>query len=186
LKIVPTELPGVVIVEPDAYADRRGRFFESWHQDRYRQVGLPAHFVQDNVANSVQGVLRGLHYQHPDAQGKLVFALAGEVFDVAADIRSGSPTWGKWVGVELSGENTRQLYVPPGFAHGYCVTSATAVVAYKCTAYYDATCDRGIRWNDPTLAVSWPVDVPILSDKDARAPLLADLSADALPSHYGP
>lgn len=147
---------------------------EVYHQEKFRGGGITESFVQDNHSRSVRGVLRGLHYQLPNPQGKLVRAVEGSVFDVAVDIRRGSPTFGKWVGVELSEENKRQLWIPAGFAHGFCVTSETAEVVYKCTTLYDGPSDRAIRWNDPAIGIEWPVDDPILSAKDAAAPLLSE------------
>lgn len=166
MQLLPTELPGVLIVEPTVFSDARGFFFESYHAARYAAAGLPDRFVQDNHARSVRGTLRGLHYQLRTPQGKLVRATLGSTFDVAADIRRGSPTFGRWVGTVLSAENKRQLYVPPGFAHGYYVTDAVAEVEYKCTDFYRPEDERGIRWDDPTLAIAWPGRNPILSAKD--------------------
>ncbi len=166
MKVLRTELPDVLIVEPRVFSDARGFFFESYHAARYAEAGLPDRFVQDNHARSVRGTLRGLHYQLRTPQGKLVRATLGSIFDVAADIRRGSPTFGRWVGTVLSAENKRQLYVPPGFAHGYYATDAVAEVEYKCTDFYRPEDERGIRWDDPTLAIAWPGRDPILSDKD--------------------
>ena len=181
-----TPLAGPLVVEPTVYCDARGSFFESWHQERYRELGLDAPFVQDNVSRSLRGVLRGLHLQHPHGQAKLVSVLHGEVFDVAVDVRVGSPTFGRWAGYRLSAENHRQLYVPPGFAHGFAVTSAEAVVAYKVTAYYHAASDVAVAWNDPELGIEWPLPAPLLSERDARAPRLRDIPADRLPAYAGP
>ncbi len=174
MNVIKTDLPGVVIIEPQVFADGRGFFVETWHQERYQQYGLPSQFVQDNLSASTRGTLRGLHFQHPSDQAKLVYVLQGEVFDVAVDIRVGSPTFGKWVSVILSAENQRQLYVPEGFAHGFCATSERALVAYKCTNFYDANADNGVLWNDPDLGIDWPTQTPILSPKDSgRLPLKA-------------
>ena len=181
MNILPTELEGVVIVEPKVFADARGFFLETWSAERYGALGLPATMVQDNLSSSERGVLRGLHYQYPEPQGKLVYVLAGAVFDVAVDIRAGSPTFGRWTGVELSAENKRQLFVPAGFAHGFCVTSPQALVAYKCTHPYRPQYDRGVAWNDPEIGVRWPIAAPQLSEKDARAPRLNDIDKDLLP-----
>jgi dTDP-4-dehydrorhamnose 3,5-epimerase len=172
-----TDLPGVVLFEPRVFKDDRGFFLETFHAERYAKAGLTLPFVQDNWSHSVKGTLRGLHFQEPNPQGKLVSCTRGRVWDVAADIRKGSPTFGRWYGVELSDENKRQLWVPPGFAHGFYVLSDVADFLYKCTAFYDPAGDRGIRWNDPTLGIRWPLDgEPKLSDKDARAPLLSQSS----------
>ena len=181
MQIIPTELEGVVIVEPKVFADPRGYFLETFHAERYAAAGLPAAMVQDNLSCSARGVLRGLHYQYPEPQGKLVYVLAGAIFDVAVDIRIGSPSFGRWTGVELSAENKRQLFVPAGFAHGFCATSEQALVAYKCTHLYRPQFDRGVAWNDPEIGIRWPTDAPLLSDKDARAPRLADIPAERLP-----
>ena len=159
---------------------------ETWHQEKYAALGLPPRFVQDNLSRSAKGVLRGLHYQHPQAQGKLVYVLEGEVFDVAVDIRAGSPTFGRHVSASLSADNKRQMYVPPGFAHGFCVISDSALFAYKCTDFYNAKTDGGVRWDDPTLGIDWPVTKPSLSDKDRVAPLLKEVPSERLPpyEHY--
>jgi dTDP-4-dehydrorhamnose 3,5-epimerase len=171
----PTEIPEVILVEPRRFADDRGFFMETYKASEFAGYGLPATFVQDNLSYSSRGVLRGLHYQlHPHAQGKLVTALTGQIFDVAVDIRRGSPTFGRWVGQELSAQNGQMLYVPPGFAHGFCVLSDTAHVLYKVTAEYAPHLDRGILWNDPQIGISWPVADPVLSTKDAALPVLDD------------
>jgi dTDP-4-dehydrorhamnose 3,5-epimerase len=177
-----TRLPGVVIVEPAVYCDDRGFLTEVWSQRRYDCVGLAIRFVQDNLSSSRCGVLRGLHYQWPAAQGKLVSVLHGEVFDVAVDIRTGSPTFGQWVGVTLSSDNKHQIYIPPGFAHGFAVLSETALVLYKCTEYYTPSDEGSIRWDDPALRIDWPVPDPTLAPKDAAAPLLADVPRGRLPA----
>jgi dTDP-4-dehydrorhamnose 3,5-epimerase len=176
MNVLPTELPGVLIVEPRVFGDGRGFFFESYQQRRYAEAGIPGPFVQDNVSRSARGILRGLHFQHPRAQGKLVMVLAGSVFDVAVDVRRGSPTFGKWVGVELSGENKRQLWIPPGFAHGFCVTSESADFAYKCTDFYAPEHEHTVAWNDPRIGIRWPVEQPQLSTKDAAGKPLAELN----------
>jgi len=178
MKITATTLPGVLLIEPDVFTDKRGQFLEIHHAQRYKKGGIPGPFVQDNLSHSIRGVLRGLHYQLHHAQGKLVLALTGRIFDVAVDIRKGSPTFGRWVGVELSGENRRQLYIPPGFAHGFCVVSETADVLYKCTDLYSTNDERGIIWNDPTMAIPWPVTHPVLSNKDEAYPRLAEMDGE--------
>ena len=170
-----TELPGVVLVEPTVYRDERGFFLETYHEPRYREHGLPERFVQDNHSRSTRGTLRGLHAQSPSWQGKLLRCIEGRVWDVAADVRLGSPAFGRFVAVELSAENFRQLYVPQGRLHGFCVLSDVAQVEYKCTCVYDPTGDLGVRWDDPELAIPWPLDEPILSAKDRDAPLLRDV-----------
>jgi dTDP-4-dehydrorhamnose 3,5-epimerase len=185
MKILETELPGVLIVEPDRFGDARGFFQEIWHEGRYEEAGMPGSFVQDNLSLSTHGVLRGLHFQNPNGQGKLVYVLQGEAFDVAVDIRVGSPTFGKWAGVLLSGDTGRQFYIPPGFAHGFCVTGETALFAYKCTDFYNPKTEGAIRWDDPAIGIDWPVSDPTVSDKDAAAPLLADIDSAKLPVYGG-
>ena len=161
------KLPGLLLFTPDVYGDDRGFFLETWNAARYREHGLDAGFVQDNVSYSTHGVLRGLHYQDPHPQGKLVMVLRGEIFDVAVDIREDAATFGTWEGMTLSAANKRQLYVPPGFAHGFVVTGEEALVHYKCTDYYHPEAEGTIRWDDPTIGVDWPVETPVLSEKDA-------------------
>lgn len=171
-----TDLEGVLVVEPRIFADARGAFLETWHAARYAEIGIPGPFVQDNLSRSVRHVLRGLHYQVEQPQGKLVWAVAGEIFDVAVDLRRSSPTFGRWVGERLSGDNGCQLWVPPGFAHGFLTLSERAHVAYKCTAPYAPAHERTVRWDDPTLRIAWPLPegvVPIVSEKDARGVTLA-------------
>lgn len=180
MKIVETALPGVLILEPRVFRDTRGFFLETWAQARYAEAGLPTTFVQDNWSRSTRGTLRGLHFQEPNAQGKLVQVMRGVVWDVAVDVRRGSPTFGQWVGVELDDVSARQLWVPPGFAHGFCVLSDEADFVYKCTAPYAPGSERSLRWNDPQLAIDWPIREPLLSPKDAVAPLLAE--AQVLPT----
>lgn len=182
MNVSPTRLPGVLIVEPKLFRDDRGHFLELWHQGRYESAGLPATFVQDNVSRSARGVLRGLHYQHPSAQGKLVSVLEGAIFDVAVDVRVGSPTFGRWAGVRLDAGTGRQLYVPEGFAHGFVVTSEAAVVLYKCTRPYAPSDEGIIAWDDPELAVEWPVSEPTLATKDRGAPRLSEVDPRRLPS----
>jgi dTDP-4-dehydrorhamnose 3,5-epimerase len=175
LKVVSTRLPGVILVEPKVFGDARGHFFESYHAARYAEAGIASEFVQDNVSRSVKGTLRGLHFQDPHPQGKLVYCARGAVFDVAVDIRKGSATFGKWFGAELSEDNHRQMWVPPGFAHGFCVLTDTADFFYKCTDFYHPEHDRGVAWDDPDIGVVWPVESPILSEKDRKLPRLRDL-----------
>lgn len=181
MKATETSLPGVLLIEPKVFADARGFFVETYHSARFREIGIDAAFVQDNQSRSVRGVLRGLHYQEPKPQGKLVRCTRGTLFDVAVDIRRGSPHFGKWYGVELSEENMRMLWIPPGFAHGFCALSDVADLTYKCTELYDAHSDRAILWNDPEIGIEWPIADPQLSPKDAAAPRLAD--AKVLPSY---
>lgn len=181
MKVIKTKLPGVVIVEPNIFGDKRGFFQETWHKPRYEDIGINEPFVQDNLSFSTRGVLRGLHYQHPHAQGKLVSVAKGEVFDVAVDIRVGSLTFGQWVGVLLSGENHRQLWVPPGFAHGFCVVSDTVYFTYKCTDVYTPEAEGGILWNDPDIGIEWPLQDVELSSKDKKYPRLRDISIVRLP-----
>jgi dTDP-4-dehydrorhamnose 3,5-epimerase len=176
MRFLLTALPEVVLVEPDVFKDDRGFFLETWHQEKFREGGLPETFVQDNHSFSVRNVLRGLHAQIRQPQGKLVRALLGEIFDVAVDIRPGSPTFGKWVGEVLSGENFRQLWIPPGFAHGFCVLSETAHVLYKCTELYRRDDEVSILWNDPAIGIEWPVREPFLSPKDQQARRLQEIS----------
>jgi dTDP-4-dehydrorhamnose 3,5-epimerase len=185
MRVTPTELPDVLLVEPRVFTDARGAFTEAFSHRRYAEAGIPTSFVQDNVSWSRRGVLRGLHFQEPNGQGKLVSVVHGAVFDVAVDVRVGSPTFGRWTGVELSGENHRQLWIPPGFAHGFVVTSEHAVFTYKCTGYYDAASDRTLRWDDPRLAIAWPVRDLVLSPKDAEAPGLDTIDPRALPRYEG-
>ena len=175
MKVVETSLPGVLIIEPKIFPDARGFFVETYNKDRYVNNGILPEFVQDNLSFSTRGVLRGLHYQNPHAQGKLVYVLQGEVWDVAVDIRRDSPQFGQWTAVTLSSENKKQFYIPPGFAHGFCVLSETALFTYKCTDLYHPECDGGVRWDDPTIAIQWPISDPILSDKDRNLPLLGEL-----------
>lgn len=181
MKVIETKLPGVLIIEPKVFGDSRGFFTETWNQARYEAAGIKGDFVQDNLSFSTRGVLRGLHFQNPKAQGKLVSVLQGEVYDVAVDIRVGSPTFGQWVGVYLSGENHRQLWIPPDFAHGFCVTSDTVLFAYKCTNLYAPEADGGILWNDPDIAIEWPMTDVRLSEKDKVQPLLKDADRSRLP-----
>ena len=171
----PTPLAGVILVEPDVHRDARGFFLESYHAGKYLEGGVPGPFVQDNHSSSQRGTLRGLHSQWRRPQGKLVRVLHGEIFDVAVDARLGSPRFGQWVGVTLTGENHHQLWVPAGFIHGFCVVSERAEVEYKCTDLYDPGGELGVAWNDPDIGIVWPVKEPVLSGKDAAAPRLKDV-----------
>ena len=181
MKIIETALPGCLILEPRVFGDERGFFYESFNADRLREAGLDLQFRQGNVSRSMRGVLRGLHYQWPKPQGKLVSVLEGEVWDVAVDIRRGSPSFGQWVAVVLSAENRRHFWIPEGFAHGFVTLSESALFTYVCTDTYDAAADANIAWNDGQLAIDWPIAEPLLSAKDAAAPLLADVSPERLP-----
>ena len=181
MKVVETGLPGCVIIDPAVWGDARGFFYEAWNAERFGPLGLPTSFVQSNVSASSRGVLRGLHYQWPNPQGKLVHVVEGEVFDVAVDIRRGSPHFGRWAGVVLSAENHRHFWIPEGFAHGFVVLSERAVFSYLCTRPYDAAADAGVRWDDARIAIDWPVSAPSLSAKDAAAPFLDDIDPARLP-----
>ncbi|MEO7014194.1 MAG: dTDP-4-dehydrorhamnose 3,5-epimerase [Dokdonella sp.] len=181
MKLIKTALDGCLVIEPKVHADARVFFYESFNSQRFAEAGLDLSFVQTNVSRSEQGVLRGLHYQWPNPQGKLVSVLEGEVYDVAVDIRVGSPTFGQWAAAILSAENKRHFWVPEGFAHGFAVLSGPATFVYQCTAHYDGAADAGIRWNDAALAIDWPLARPSLSEKDEKAPFLADVAADKLP-----
>ena len=185
MKVVATDLPGCLVLEPRVFEDDRGWFYESFNVDELRAHGLRPVFAQGNVSSSRAGVLRGLHYQWPKPQGKYVTVLEGEVWDVAVDIRRGSPTFGRWTAVVLSAENRRHFWIPEGFAHGFVALSERAVFSYLCTATYDREADAAIRWDDPDLAIDWPVAHPVLSAKDAVAPRLADVAADRLPGYPG-
>ena len=175
MKFRPTELPEVILVEPDVHRDPRGFFLETYHARKYAEGGVAGPFVQDNHSRSVKGTLRGLHAQLQYPQGKLVRAVEGEMFDVAVDIRPSSPTFGRWVGVRLSGENFRQLYIPPGFAHGFCVLSELVHVEYKCTDFYRPEDEIGVAWDDPEIGIAWPLTDPVISAKDRALPRLRDL-----------
>ncbi|WP_266157769.1 dTDP-4-dehydrorhamnose 3,5-epimerase [Dyella silvatica] len=181
MKVIETSLPGALILEPQVFGDARGFFYESYSKAKFLEAGITAEFVQSNVSRSAKGVLRGLHYQWPNPQGKLVSVLEGEVFDVAVDVRRGSPHFGKWAGVMLSAENKRHFWVPEGFAHGFCVLSDFATFTYQCTALYDREADAGVRWNDAAIGIDWPLSHPLLSDKDEKAPLLKDVPELRLP-----
>ena len=175
MKVRETPLSGVLIIEPKIFGDSRGFFVETFVQERYKEAGIPEHFVQDNLSFSQHGVLRGLHFQNPIPQGKLVYVLEGEVFDVVVDIRIGSPTFGEWHGEYLSGENKHQLWIPKGFAHGFCVTGDKALFVYKCTDYYAPEHEVTIRWDDPTIGIKWPIADPLVSTKDVMASFLKDI-----------
>jgi dTDP-4-dehydrorhamnose 3,5-epimerase len=170
MKVSKSPIDGLIIIEPKVFRDSRGLFYEVYSESRYKEHGVPARFVQDNHSVSEKGVLRGLHYQVNPGQDKLVRVVRGEVFDVAVDIRKGSLTYGKWWGLSLSETNNLQLYIPVGFAHGFCVLSDSAEVLYKCSDYYSPQNERGIIWNDPDLAIDWPIENPILSEKDIEYP----------------
>ncbi|MCD9557544.1 dTDP-4-dehydrorhamnose 3,5-epimerase [Photobacterium carnosum] len=177
MKVIETDIPDVKIIEPDVFGDERGFFMETWNQNKFEELvtGKPTQFVQDNHSKSKKGILRGLHYQTENTQGKLVRVVSGEVFDVAVDIREGSPTFGQWVGVYLSAENKRQLWVPEGFAHGFYVTSDEAEFVYKCTDYYNSSAEHSILWNDPEIGIEWPLlQEPLLSEKDTNGKKLKD------------
>jgi dTDP-4-dehydrorhamnose 3,5-epimerase len=176
LNIRPTSLPGVLIIEPKVFGDDRGFFMETYRADAFRAAGIDAVFVQDNHSRSARGVLRGLHYQEPNPQGKLVRCTRGALFDVAVDIRHGSPSFGKWFGVELSEANRLMLWIPPGFAHGFCALEDGTDLVYKCTAVYEPASDRAILWNDPDIGIEWPIASPLLSAKDAVAPRLSAMA----------
>jgi dTDP-4-dehydrorhamnose 3,5-epimerase len=182
MKVHQTELPGVLLIEPRVHGDQRGFFIETWHQARYEEAGILGPFVQDNHSRSAKGILRGLHTQlGAHAQGKLVRVVHGAILDVAVDIRVGSKTFGRFTAAELSAENHHQLWVPPGFAHGFCVLTDAAEVEYKCTALYHPESELSIRWNDPALGIPWPIETPTLSPKDRDAPTLAEV-VDRLPA----
>lgn len=184
MKVTELTLPGVMLIEPKVFEDSRGFFMETFNAERYAEHGIPSEFVQDNHSKSIKGTLRGMHYQSGRPQGKLVRVVHGEVFDVALDIRIGSPCFGRWVGERLSAENKRQMYIPEGFAHGFCVLSETAEFLYKCTDFYSPVDERGVLWNDPEIGIEWPLDEPVLSDKDAVLGMLADMK-DELPIYEG-
>ncbi len=182
MNFTETELPGVILLEPVVHRDDRGFFLETYHAEKFREAGISLPFVQDNHSKSCRGTLRGLHSQWRKPQGKLVRALEGEIWDVAVDVRRGSPHFKRWVGVSLSAENFRQLYVPPGFLHAFIVISETAQVEYKCTDVYDPGYELGVAWNDPDISIEWPLAEPVLSGKDASAPRLAEVM-DQLPTY---
>ena len=181
MNVCETALPGVLIFEPKVFTDSRGFFVETYNKERYAACGITADLVQDNLSFSSKGVLRGLHYQAPHSQGKLVYVLQGEVWDVAVDVRRRSPHFGQWTAVTLSSDNKKQFYIPPGFAHGFCVLSETALFTYKCTDFYHPECDGGVRWNDPDIGIPWPLAQPVLSEKDGKLPFLRDIPEERLP-----
>ncbi|MBU0688970.1 MAG: dTDP-4-dehydrorhamnose 3,5-epimerase [Gammaproteobacteria bacterium] len=185
MKTTSTELAGVLILEPKVFGDQRGYFMETWNQAAYEAAGIKEAFVQDNLSFSKRGILRGLHFQKPNTQGKLVYVLQGEVFDVIVDIRVGSPSFGKAINVTLSADNKRQVYIPPGFAHGFCVTSDYAMFAYKCTDRYNPQAEASVLWNDPDLDILWPVSEPELSAKDKDGMPLKDFAPERLPQYEG-
>ena len=176
MEVHDTHLKGVRLIVPRVFEDDRGFFLETFNAAVFEENGLPVNFVQDNHSRSTRGVLRGLHYQHPTWQGKLVRVVSGEIFDVAVDIRPDSPTFSQWYGVILNEQNKHQLYIPPGYAHGFCVLSETVDVTYKCTALYAPAEDAGIRWDDPDIGIDWPISEPLVSEKDRNAPLLKELT----------
>jgi dTDP-4-dehydrorhamnose 3,5-epimerase len=180
MKVLTCDIPGLLIIEPKVFGDARGFFLETWNLLRYREAGIAEEFVQDNVSFSRRGILRGLHFQNPKPQGKLLEVLLGEVFDVAVDVRRGSPTFGKWHGLVLSSENKRQFYVPPGFAHGFVVLSETALFHYKCTEFYSPKDEMAIRWDDPDIGIEWPLKGPLLSERDAKGLRLRDTPPERL------
>ncbi len=182
MKVLTTPLAGVLIVELDSFGDHRGYFEETYQEVRYRKYGIDVRFVQDNVSFSIRGTLRGIHYQEPQQQAKLVQAVQGEILDVAVDIRRGSPSFGRWTSVQLSDENRRQLFVPGGFAHGFLVLSDTAHVHYKCSDFYTPESEGGVLWSDPDLSINWPVEKPLLSEKDQSYPCLKDIPVERLPA----
>lgn len=181
MNIIPTDLEGVLILEPRVFKDKRGYFMETYQRDRYLQSGVPCAFVQDNLSFSVKNTLRGLHFQIEHPQAKLVQVITGEIFDVAVDIRKTSPTFGRWIGVVLSEQNRRQLFVPEGFAHGFCVLSDAVHFLYKCSDFYAPGDEGGILWSDPEIGIEWPVSDPIVSEKDVGLPLFADFPSHRLP-----
>ena len=185
MRVIATEIPGVLVVEPTVHRDARGFFLETWHEARYREHGIDARFVQDNHSRSARGTLRGLHAQQPRPQGKLLRVIEGEIWDVVVDARLGSPTFGRHMAVALAAENFRQIWVPPGVLHGFCVTSEAAQVEYKCSEAYDPKAEFSVRWDDPELAIPWPIADPVLSERDRQAPLLREVR-DRLIAFTGP
>lgn len=184
MKFTEAAFPDVFLIEPDVFKDNRGFFMETYNQRKYAEEGIDRMFVQDNYSHSKYGILRGLHYQLKNAQGKLVFVITGEIFDIVVDIRIGSPKFGQWFGVHLSAENKRQIFMPEGFAHGFIVLSESADVIYKCTDFYTPGDDYGIFWADPTINIDWPIKNPILSDKDSKNPKLREIPEELLPAFH--
>lgn len=180
MKVTGCDIAGLLVIEPKVFGDARGFFLETWNEHRYREAGLAVRFVQDNLSLSRRGALRGLHFQNPNSQGKLVSVIEGEVFDAAVDLRRSSPTFGRWHGVNLSGQNRLQFYVPPGFAHGFAVLSESALFAYKCTELYSPRDEVTLLWDDPDVGVRWPVSEPVLSEKDKKGLRLCELPQDRL------
>ncbi len=185
VKFIEMSLPGLILIEPEVFRDERGFFLETYHQKKYVAGGIEKPFVQDNRSHSKRGVLRGLHYQLRHPQGKMLYVTRGEIFDVSVDIRRGSPTFGKWDGVYLSSENNRQVFVPEGFAHGFCVISETADVMYKCTDFYHPDDEFGVLWSDPAIGIEWPVAEPLLSPKDRQYSPLKNIPDELLPVYPG-
>jgi dTDP-4-dehydrorhamnose 3,5-epimerase len=183
MKFIEASIPGIILIGPDVFDDNRGFFLETYHREKYSAHGIDRVFVQDNLSHSQKGTLRGLHYQLRNPQAKLIYVLRGEVFDVAVDIRRGSPTFGHWTGTHLSAENKRQVFVPEGFAHGFCVLSQAVDLAYKCTDFYTPGDEYGVLWSDPAMDIQWPVDRPILSARDQQNPELKAIPEDLLPVH---
>jgi len=179
MKISTCDIPGLVIIDPKVFGDARGYFFESWNEQRYDLI-VQARFVQDNISFSRKGIVRGLHFQNPNGQGKLIQVFQGEVFDVAVDLRRSSPTFRKWHGILLSAENKKQFYIPPGFAHGFAVTSDTALFHYKCTEFYSQKDEMALKWDDPDLGIAWPIQKPAISERDAKGLRLRDIPEDRL------
>ena len=182
MKVISTPLQDVLLIEPAVFEDKRGYFMEIFQKETYRKLGINSDFIQDNLSFSVRGTLRGLHYQLPHSQAKLAQVITGEIFDVTVDIRKDSPTFGQWTGVRLSDKNKRQVYIPEGFAHGFCVISETAIFTYKCSDFYSSDSERGILWSDPAIGVDWPVENPVLSDKDRNYDCLKNVPPEHLPT----
>ncbi len=182
MKIITTSIKGILIIEPLIFEDKRGYFMETYNQNRYNEFGIDKTFVQDNLSYSLKNTLRGLHFQIKHPQAKLIQVVSGEIFDVAVDLRPGSASFGKWTGIYLSDENKRQVFIPEGFAHGFCVLSEFALFCYKCSDFYAPDHEGGILWSDPDIGIEWPVETPIISDKDIQYQKLSDLTSEQLPS----